>query len=278
MENLHNGHRKRLRQQYDLSGEAGMPDHILLELLLSYAIPRRDVNPLAHTMLKKLGSLENVFTAKPEALEAVDGVGKETALLIRLVGDLHRRLSVRQEIGQKRRLLLSTPDLACRYALSLCEKDTYETARMICLNNAMQVISVVQLSAGTTDTVIFDPRRVIEQTLFYNAAGVILLHNHPSGTACPSESDIQTAERIDDLLSMLHFKIFDQLIIGDNAVYSFNSDKVFSFPGPNETKTYTMDEYYTLLLRNNRLQREANAEGTLFENAAERFRIITANE
>ena len=89
-EDLHKGHRARLREQYLASDGKGFSDHLLLELLLSYAIPRKDVNPLAHRLLNEFGSLERVLGATKSELSGIDGVGPQTVTLLQLVFDLHR--------------------------------------------------------------------------------------------------------------------------------------------------------------------------------------------
>ena len=88
MENLHKGHRERLRQSYIENGPDGMHEHQLLELLLTYAIPRRDTNPIAHRLLDKsaFGSLWEVLNAGPKELMAVEGIGESAAVLLSLVG------------------------------------------------------------------------------------------------------------------------------------------------------------------------------------------------
>lgn len=87
--NIHEGHRKRLRESYIKSnGSDALRDHQLLELLLFYAIPRRDVNPLAHRLVNRFGSLRGVLEASFSEL-AEEGVSQSTAILIKLVGDIN---------------------------------------------------------------------------------------------------------------------------------------------------------------------------------------------
>ena len=83
--NIHAGHRKRAKAEFLARGLEGLPDHRVLELLLFYAIPQGDVNPLAHRLLEHFGSLSGVFNATHEQLTAVKGIGENTATLIRLV-------------------------------------------------------------------------------------------------------------------------------------------------------------------------------------------------
>ena len=82
---LHEGHRERKKDQFRLHGLDAFAEHEALELLLYYAIPRRDTNPIAHALLDRFGSLEKVLAAPIEELEKVPGVGPSAALLIKLV-------------------------------------------------------------------------------------------------------------------------------------------------------------------------------------------------
>ncbi len=243
MENLHAGHRKRQRDQYLATGIAGMPDHAILELLLSYAIPRRDVNPLAHRLINQFGSLENVLAATKEELLTVEGVGEQTIVLLQLLFDLHKRLELQPSFPKKRTLTLNNSEQVCRYGLALSARDRYETVRLICLDTKLHVLNTCVLSVGTKNSVFMDPRHVFEKAFFYQASGIILMHNHPSGNVCPSEDDIETAERISALAEELRVNVRDQIILGEKLAYSFTFDKVFSFPSASQTITYSLNEY-----------------------------------
>ena len=141
-ENLHEGHRARIRASYRERGTAGMSDHELLELLLTYPIARRDVNPLAHRLLDTFGSLQNVLKAEPQELMRVDGIGEQTALFLHLLFDTHRMLNLQAVRNADGAARLETPQDACRYALALSSEDRYETLRVISLDAAMKVLTV----------------------------------------------------------------------------------------------------------------------------------------
>lgn len=91
MEISRDGHRARMRAAYLQGGGDAMPDHQLLELLLSISIPRKDVKPIAYALINRFGSLEQVFAAGAADLQQVPGVGEQTAVQILLVRDLNRR-------------------------------------------------------------------------------------------------------------------------------------------------------------------------------------------
>ena len=239
---LHEGHRERLRMTYQKAGMDGMPDHTVLELLLTYVIPRRDVNELAHRLLNRYGSLSDVFAADPNDLKMLDGIGERTAVYLHMLFDLHRRLNLEtaQSVPNSR---LENPQDACRYALALAASDRYETLRIICLDATMSVLHTEVLQVGTLSHVSIEPRRVIETALLHRARYVILTHNHPSNILVPSEDDLSTAQMIEQIGQKLEINVKDQLILSKNAAYSYQYDKVFLFSTPSVCHAMTLDEY-----------------------------------
>ena len=241
-ENLHEGHRERIREQYRKQGMNGMADHVVLEYLLTYVIPRKDVNGLAHRLLNTFGSLTGVLEADPQRLSAIDGVGEKTALFLHSLYDLHRRLTL-ETAGSRGAMRLENPESACRYALALSIGDRYETLRIICLDTTMKVLHTETLQVGTLSHVSFEPRRVIETALTHKARYLILTHNHPSGVIIPSADDIETAKMIKEIGSRLEIDVRDQLILSKNAAYSYQYDRVFLYSTPAVCNVMSLEEY-----------------------------------
>ena len=240
---LHNGHRERLRAMYRKTGMDGLPDHTVLELLLTYAIPRRDVNELAHRLLNRYGSLNEVLAASPDDLTAIDGIGERTAVFLHTLFDLHRRLNLEAAQNALKTSRLENPQDACRYALALAAADRYETLRIICLDAAMSVLHTEVLQTGTLSHVSIEPRRVIETAMLHKARYLILTHNHPSGILIPSEEDIESAKMIDEIGSKLEIDVRDQLILSKNAAYSYQYDRVFLYSTPAVCNVMSLEEY-----------------------------------
>ena len=91
MENIHRGHREKMRQRFLKSGLEGFADHEALELLLYYAIPRQDTNPIAHRLMDRYGSLTAVLSAPAEDLKKVEGIGESAAVLLKVAGQIGRK-------------------------------------------------------------------------------------------------------------------------------------------------------------------------------------------
>lgn len=215
--NIHTGHRQRMKDEFLARGLEGMPKHRALELLLFYAIPQGDVNPLAHDLIDHFGSFSAVFQATPEQLMAVKGVGKNTAALIKLV------LAVNSLYRQDR------TDLSCVYQHTRQFKDLFEPefygAReeqvcIACLDKRFKLIKCCKICQGDTDVVALSSRKVMETALNYNASVVVLAHNHTSGLATPSVEDIQATRHLQKSLRQLDILLYDHIILADGAVVS----------------------------------------------------------
>lgn len=240
---MHEGHRQRLREAFLAHGVSGMADHNILELLLTYAIPRRDVNPIAHRLIDAFGSLDGVLKAAPQELQRIEGVGMETAAFLSLVSGMTKRILMDTFSDARGRIRLGVPETACRYAIASLMSERYETLRAVYLDVNLYVLSDVKIADGTLSRVPMEPRNIIEHALLKKAAGVMLMHNHPSGSPLPSSADAVSAAAVSAAAEPLGISVLDQLIVGGNAVYSFRYDKVFVCPNERTCLTQTVDEY-----------------------------------
>ncbi len=242
--NEHQGHRQRLRDTFVQTGIEGMPDHQVLELLLTYALPRRDVNPLAHRLLDRFGTLEKVLTAPVDQLKQVPEMGESTAVFLSLLGQTERRILLQRYRGEKERpVLLGTPSRLCGYMLALSQQDRYETLRLVCLDKRYALIHEAVISVGSLTEVLADPRLVLEAALLHKACFIALGHNHPSGDVTPSREDVQVAERIEAAAEAVGIGVVDQLILGRSAAYSLRSQRVLAFTGPDLVTDMPLEEF-----------------------------------
>lgn len=215
---IHDGHRARKKEQFIQTGLDSFADHEALELLLFYAIPRRDTNPTAHLLLQKFDSLEGVFSASVEELKSVEGVGESAAILLSMMHGLFSR-TARTAANEK---ILNTVELCGKYFLNLLRHERREVLYQACLDGKGKLIACKKLSEGTADSAAFSVRQVVENALVADATMVVLAHNHVSGVALPSESDQIVTRRVRDALRAVDIQLMDHIIVADDDFVSMN--------------------------------------------------------
>lgn len=212
----HDGHRQRLKTEF-LARPDSFPDHKLLELLLFYANPRSDTNPLAHELMERFGSLAGVLDASPEELQKVKGVGEHAAVLFKAAKELSGRyLTVRtqmDDIARNSRDYFSQ----LRYYFFGAQR---ELLYLLCMDGKHKVLGIRKLGEGNVNSVNVTPRLLAEAALSLNAAAVVLAHNHVSGIALPSDEDIATTESLAPFLAKLGIELVDHVIFVDDDMVS----------------------------------------------------------
>lgn len=215
---VHDGHRQRLKEQFLAHGE-DFADHQLLELLLCYSIPRGDVNELAHRLLNRYGGLAGVMDALPESLEQFPGVGRHTAVLLKLIPKLAGRYQEdRTAVGK----LLTNTWAAEKFLRSRFNNGPRnEMVYLVCMDAKYKVLGCHKLGEGTVNAADISPRKIVETALALNASAVILAHNHVSGLALASEADVAATEKLWYLLRDVGIELVDHLIFVDDDMVSF---------------------------------------------------------
>ncbi len=205
------GHRARLRTRLLGGGAEALADHELVEYLLMTAIPRRDVKPLARTLLARFGSLAGVFNADPAALALHPGMGETSAAALHIVALAARRLARTQATTQP--VLGSWAALLDYLTIDMAHL-TVERVRVLYLDTKNRLIRDEHATDGSVDEAAIHPREVIRRALDLGAVSLILVHNHPSGNAEPSRADIQVTHRIAEAGRLMGITVHDHVIIG----------------------------------------------------------------
>lgn len=213
---LHDGHRQRKKQQFLQHGLDGFADHEVLELVLFYAIPRRDTNETAHRLIQQFGSLQEVFFAPVEELQKVEGVGENAAVLLHLLPELYRRSC----LSQKEDVIVNSVERAGRFFSRLLNGERREVLYQVCLDAKGKVLNYKRLASGTVSMAPVSIREVVETALHADASVVMLGHNHPSGIALPSEEDREITVRIQQALAALGIQLADHIIVADGDFVS----------------------------------------------------------
>ena len=213
---LHDGHRQRKKQRFLQYGLDSFADHEVLELLLFYAIPRRDTNETAHRLLEHFGTLKAVLMASVEELQKVEGVGKSAAAFLHLLQAVGYRAL--RTAGDD--TILNSVDSAGAYFQKLLHGERREVLYQVCLDAKGKVLSHKRLSSGTVSMAPVNVREVVENALYTDASGILLAHNHPSGIALPSEEDRQITMQIRQALGTMGIELVDHIIVADNDFVS----------------------------------------------------------
>ena len=214
---VHDGHRARKRAQFLSHGLAPFADHEALELLLFYAIPRRDTNPIAHALLNRFGSLEAVFAAPVEELARVDGVGESAAVLLKLVPQLCQRARVS---AAARPAIFHTTADAGAFFLERFAQERDEILYLAALDAKGKVLACRKVAEGSAGGAEISVRRIVEIALQCGAVSVVLAHNHPSGLALPSREDLAATRRVYDALKTMGIQLVDHIIAADGDFVS----------------------------------------------------------
>ncbi|MGI5824473.1 MAG: JAB domain-containing protein [Bacillota bacterium] len=221
----HAGHRERMKRRYMEYGIDGMEDHEVLELLLFFALPYRDTNGLAHELLYKFGSLSNVLGADISALESINGIGPNAALLLNLIPQLAGRyyLDCRSELPT----LHDTDDIL-EYVKTLFIGRKTETFFMICMDGSGKVKNTVKLAEGTAGEVFVYTSQVVEVALQQKCKLVVFAHNHPNGTLKASHADVDTTRMCLEALSVIDVNLVDHIIVcGDSMISMANKNLIY---------------------------------------------------
>lgn len=217
------GHRRRLRERFHKAGRKAFADYELIELLLTYPIPRVDTKPTAKALLKQFKTIFNVLQQPYESLLEIKGIGPEAATYIRVIqACLTRAL----EKTVEHRKVISGPEDIFAFVRMHLGPGTTECLFALYLDEIRHVVYHQEVARGTVDRLPIFPREVLKPALIHNATGIILVHNHPDGQPVPSENDLALTAKIEDLSSMFDIKLLDHLIVTKLQAYSIKTGKL----------------------------------------------------
>lgn len=214
------GHRQRIKEKYEKNGVAGWLDYEVLELALSYAIPRKDTKQIAKELLSRFKTINAVLDADRKDLVTITGVSEHTALFLKLLKDL---AILYVENGIHNRDLLLSPQVVYDYLRVSLKGSPDEEFKILFLDSRNQLITVETFATGTVNRSVVYPRKVVERALYHHAVGIIIAHNHPAGTLQPSQEDREVTKAIKEALKTVEITLLDHIIIGNNDYYSFRN-------------------------------------------------------
>ena len=220
------GHRSRMLNSFIKRGSSSLEDYQLLEMLLFYAIPRRDVKPIAKNLLSDFGCLENVLAAQPNQLVNTQGVGEKTAAYLNLIYDVVKRL--RDDKCKSYEIIENLDDAVDYFKEMYQYENKSEKFAVMMLDNSNGIINCRFLSEGSVNSTEISIRKFIELVISFNAVSIIVAHNHPNGIAYPSNEDIDFTLKLRDMLSNIGVYLVDHIILNYDDAFSMHSDLEFA--------------------------------------------------
>lgn len=219
--NLHTDHRKRVRARFIKDGNLdSFEEHQVLELLLFYAIPRRDTNEIAHKLLNEFGSLFTLMNTKPEEIMNRCKLSESTAVLITMIPFICRKFLTSGLNSSEYPYILDF-NTARSYFEAVLIGQAFESFYMLCLDLNKKLKKVVKISDGNSNSAPIYIEKVVSDALLYNSSFVILGHNHPSGTIKPSNADLEVTLKIINAFNFINIKVLDHIIICGEQSFSF---------------------------------------------------------
>jgi len=218
MTSVHEGHRNRLKKQFADHGGLGMNDIQFLEMLLFYAIPRRDTNELAHALLERYGSIRGVLDAPAGDLVTVPGIGDNAAHFLEAVREALQRYITSP--NKETNYIFSSAD-AGKYLVPILQYERTEKVYLMCLNGRGAIISCEEIASGTLSTVNVSIRRIVDIAMRCHCTSVVLAHNHPAGFALPSTEDRAFTYELKHALELMDIHMKDHILVADGDYVSF---------------------------------------------------------
>lgn len=222
--NIHKGHRLRVKNKFLKTKPGILQDYEILELLLFYSIPRKDVKPLAKTLLKQFGNLGNLINCPTPKLAKITGTGQTTIILLKLIKEILFIINKEQIVKKP---ILNSWEKLISYLRANIGYSSTENMKVLYLNTKNILLGEELYDLGTINRICIYPREILKAALYFEANGVILVHNHPSGITTPSKQDINFTTAIKNTLQVLDITLIDHVIISANSEFSFKSNALF---------------------------------------------------
>lgn len=216
------GHRQRLRERLECEPQS-VRDYEVLELVLGLALIRRDTKALAHALLNRFGNIRAALDARPDELEQVEGFGPGLMALWRLLREVMTRYALAPLLSRED---MASPEAVARVARQRLGNLPHEESWLALVDSQNRLISWERLRRGGISSIAIQPRDVLEAALLRKASGIILVHNHPGGSAKPSAADIELTDEIKNLAPRLGLRFLDHVIVTSGDCYSIAARRI----------------------------------------------------
>lgn len=208
---MHKNHRKRMKERFLAEGLESFSEHNVLEFLLFFAIPRKDTNEIAHKLIDIFGSLAKVLDANVEDLMQVGDIGEHAAILLKTYPQIAHLYVT--DSAAKGRPACDTVEKLCRYAVEQYVGITEEVTKLLLLDNTLRVIGCADIGEGSPNQSGFRARKMVETAIRRGASTVVLMHNHPDGRLFPSDEDLETTFRLQNVCEAMEIKLLEHVLV-----------------------------------------------------------------
>ncbi len=232
----HAGHRQRLKDKAREVGIEFWPTHEVLELILTYLIPQKDVNPLAHELLDTFGSLGGVLDIGYEQLIKVKGIGKESALFLSLLPDIFSKYSASKKLDS---IFLSNPNQTVNYFRNNDFVKNKEVFYIFCLNANKKLLKTIKFNGDFESFISLELTQLAQKVLFNRNRGIVIMHSHPNGNRMPTKTDIKATKKLLDAVGVWGIKLEDHIIVTEDDFYSFFNNGLVEILAKNTEKDVT---------------------------------------
>ncbi len=212
------GHRQRLREKFLSGGFERFSDEEVVEFLLTLGTPRGDVKPCARNALKQLGSLSAVLSAPIEKLTEIEGIGQKNALYLNFVHQVAGRYLKDRANGKQ---FFGSSKAVFDHLFHAMRDLKREIFKVLFLNRKNELIHDQDVFFGTLTGSAVYPREIMSLAIEHKAAGLVFVHNHPSGDPAPSPEDKRLTRDLIWAARLLGIQVLDHIIIGFNSYHSF---------------------------------------------------------
>jgi DNA repair protein RadC len=207
----------KLQDSYIKKGFKGFEDREIIELLLSLVLPARQAKRLARASIVRFKNLRDFLAASPGDMQQI-GINHTCTFCLKLLHELPTEV-LKQRIVE-RSVYESSKEVFdyLYYSMRDLQKEVF---KVIYLDNRSQILDAADLFEGARDIIPIRPREIVENAITHGAAGLIFVHNHPSGDPTPSRSDKQLSRDLVFVGMILRIKVLDHIVIGADSYFSF---------------------------------------------------------
>lgn len=222
-DNSHVGHRQRIRHRVRTEGLENFHDYQVLEYALSFVIPYKDVNPLAHDLINKFGSLGGVLEANEEDLIDVKGMGEASAQFLTSILKIY---SYYEKEKAKQYTALTSPLLTSEYVKNFLRGKLVEELYVVCLTPKSKIVKVERVAKGSVSEAGISIRSITDLVSRNKVCNIIVAHNHPNGVAEPSLEDDKFTKALVTTLAINDCHLIDHIIVAGEEHYSYRSSAI----------------------------------------------------